>query len=82
MISGTSKCLSKSGPIDLLIITDMSNKIQENLWNQPGEILCMSILDPTNRFFREMYVLGTICFRVLVPICFSIVVCGNLITYY
>ena len=45
MISGTSKILSKSGPGDLLIITKMLQKIQEKLWNHPGNILSMSILD-------------------------------------
>ena len=30
MISGTSKIWSKSGPVDLLIITEMLQEIQEN----------------------------------------------------
>ena len=45
MIPGTSKILSKSGPGTLLIITKMLQKIQEKLWNHPGKMLFMSILD-------------------------------------
>ena len=36
MILGTSKILSNSGPVDLLIITEMLQKMQEKIWNPPG----------------------------------------------
>ena len=48
MIPGTSKILSKSGLQHLLTITKMLQKIQEKLWNHPGNILSMSILDLKN----------------------------------
>ena len=70
MISGTSTILSKSGPVDLLIITKMLQRIQEKLWNHPGEILFMSIWDSKKRFFREMYVRGII----FVSICFPFLI--------
>ena len=34
-ISGTSNIWSKSGPVYLLIITKMLQRIQETLWNHP-----------------------------------------------
>ena len=43
MILGTSKVLSKSGPVDLLTITKMLKKMQEKIWNHPGKYyLCKS----------------------------------------
>ena len=48
MIPGTSKILSKSGLQHLLTITKMLQKIQEKLWNHPGNILSMSIWDIKN----------------------------------
>ena len=67
MILGTSKIWSKSGPVDLLIITKMLQRIQEQLWNHPGNILSMSIwdikkfetfsiLDPPNTYFFWKFV--------------------------
>ena len=35
MVSGTSQIWSKSGPVDLLIITKMLQKKQEKLWKDP-----------------------------------------------
>ena len=43
MIFGTSKIRSKSGPGYLLIVTNMLQKIQDKLWNHPGNILFLSI---------------------------------------
>ena len=64
MIPGTSKILSKSGLQHLLTITKMLQKIQEKLWNHPGNILSMSIWDIKNfENFRNLYVLCTRFFR-------------------
>ena len=61
MIPGTSEILSKSGPVDLLIITKMLKKIQERIWNHLGKILFLSIWDIKNfETNRNLYVLGTI----------------------
>ena len=60
MISGTSKIWSKPGPVDLPIITKMSQNIQEQLWNPLGKIWFSSIWDAFFfGNFRNMYVLGT-----------------------
>ena len=61
MIWGTSTILSKYGPVDLLIITEMLQKIQEYY----GSILvkyyvCQSGTQQISNMFGQMYVLGTI----------------------
>ena len=37
-ISGTSKILSKSGPVTLPITVNLLQKIQENIWKHPWKI--------------------------------------------
>ena len=63
MIPGTSKILSKSGPGDLLIITKMLQKIQEKygIILEKYYFVNMGLKNFEN--FRNLYVLGTICFR-------------------
>ena len=57
---GTSKNWSKYGRVDLLTITKMLQRIQEQLWNHPGKILFLSIWTSENfEHFRNLYVLGT-----------------------
>ena len=43
MILGTSKIWSKSGPVDLLIITNMLQKIQENMGNSWKHIIFVNM---------------------------------------
>ena len=63
MISGTSKIWSKSGPVDLLIITKMLQKIQENYGIILENIMFVNLGLTKFRFVRKMYVLGTIFVR-------------------
>ena len=73
MISGTSKNWSKSGPVDLLTITKMAQRIQETLWEHPAKILFMSILDSKNQNLSKnvcpRYNISLICFRVFLKNC-------------
>ena len=48
MIPGTSKILSKSGPGDPLNYYQNALKNTRKIWNHPGKILFMSILDSQN----------------------------------
>ena len=65
MISGTSKILSKFGPVDLLTITRMARTIQEKLWNHPGNILLFRIWGSENVFssFQILRYGRIICFK-------------------
>ena len=69
MILGTSKIWSKYGPVDLLILTKMLQRIQEKWWNHPGKYDLCQYGTQKIEHFREMYVLGTMCF-VLFCSCF------------
>ena len=71
VIWGTSKIWSKSGPVDLLSITKMLQKIREQLWEHPGNIyIYMFCQFGTHKIlfflFGNMYVLGTMRFAFLV----------------
>ena len=43
MICGTSEICVKAGPVDLLTITKILQKIQKTLWGGPGKILSLEI---------------------------------------
>ena len=78
MISETSKIWSKSGPVDLLIITKMLQTIQEQVWEHPGKCyLCQSVTQQKNEHFRT-----NVCpwFHVFRLFCFSL--CVILSTYF
>ena len=67
MISGTSKILSKSGPVALLIITRMLQKIQEELWDHPGKIIYVNLGLTTFRTFLKFGPTKHLFFFILLP---------------
>ena len=74
MISGTSKIWSKSGPVDLLTITKMLQRIQEKYGIILEQYYICQSGTKKSKSFEEMYVLGA---RVFVFPVF----CGLLSTY-
>ena len=78
MIPGTSKILSKSGPVDLLTITKMLQTIQENYGIILGTSYFVNFGTQKTKTFEELYVLGTIGFSIvfifnLCRVCFRFV---------
>ena len=70
MISGTSKIWSKSGPVDLLIITKMLKTIQEIMessWENISFFVNMGLKN--SKIVEKMYVLGTIFVRFVFGFC-------------
>jgi hypothetical protein len=76
MISGTSKILSKSGPVDLLIITkNVSNNTRKFMESSWENIIYVNMGLKKSNMFEKMYVIGTIFFRFL--FCLSVFVKGS-----
>ena len=64
MLLGTLKIVSKSGPVEFLIITNMVQNIQEQLWNHPGKYYLCKYGTQTNWKNKQMYFPCTMLFLI------------------